>query len=165
VTSPPLKRFASYTTVGAVGFIVDAGILSALVHVWEWPHYTARALSFAAAVTVTWALNRRWVFARTHDATREYGAYFGVQAVGAFINLGTYALVILAYPPLARLPVLPFTVGAALGFAFNYYWTVRWVYAAGPSVSPLRSEQRENADAPRSASRPAERVDRGTLRP
>ena len=66
-SSPPLKRFASYTTVGIIGFIVDAGILSALVHVWQWPHYTARAVSFSAAVTVTWALNRRWVFARTQD--------------------------------------------------------------------------------------------------
>jgi putative flippase GtrA len=135
VSSPPFARFASYTTVGIVGFIVDAGILSALVHVWGWPHYAARALSFAAAVTVTWALNRRWVFTRTRDATREYGAYFGVQAVGACINLGTYVLAILTFPSLARVPVLPLLAGAALGFAFNYYWTVRWVYAAAPSAA------------------------------
>ena len=134
MSSRPFKRFASYTTVGIVGFIVDAGVLSALVHVWAWPHYWARALSFSAAVTVTWALNRRWVFARTHDATREYGAYLSVQAVGACINLGTYALAILALPWLARVPVLPLLAGAALGFAFNYYWTVRWVYAAAPSA-------------------------------
>jgi putative flippase GtrA len=130
-----VTRFASYTTVGIIGFIVDAGILSALVHVWQWPHYAARAVSFSAAVTVTWALNRRWVFTRTEDATREYGAYFSVQAVGACLNLGTYALVILAFPPLAQIPVLPLLVGAALGFAFNYYWTVRWVYAAAPSAA------------------------------
>ena len=135
MSSTPLKRFASYTTVGIVGFIVDAGTLSALVHVWEWPHYTARALSFASAVTLTWVLNRRWVFTRTDDATREYGAYFSVQGVGACINLGTYALVILAVPSLARVPVLPLLVGAALGFAFNYYWTVRWVYAAAHSAT------------------------------
>jgi putative flippase GtrA len=49
MSSPPLRRFASYTTVGIVGFIVDARILSALVHVWAWLHYTARALSFTAA--------------------------------------------------------------------------------------------------------------------
>ena len=159
-----MKRFASYTTVGIVGFVVDAGILSGLVHVWEWPHYTARALSFAAAVTVTWALNRRWVFTRTEDATREYGAYFSVQAVGACINLGTYVLAILAYPPLARVPVLPFAAGAALGFAFNYYWTVRWVYAAGSPVSSLQSARQESADAPRSASPPVGTTDRGTPR-
>jgi putative flippase GtrA len=135
VSAPPLRRFASFTTVGTVGFIVDAGILSALVHIWDWPHYAARALSFAAAVTVTWSLNRRWVFARTDDATREYGAYFAVQAVGACINLGTYAVTILLFPPLAQVPVLPLTAGAALGFLFNYSALARWVYAAAPSAT------------------------------
>jgi putative flippase GtrA len=134
VSPRPLRRFASFTTVGIVGFVVDAGILSALVHVWEWPHYAARALSFAAAVTVTWALNRRWVFVRTDDATREYGAYFGVQAIGACLNLGTYAAVILVFPSLARIPVLPLTAGAALGFVFNYSALARWVYAAAPAA-------------------------------
>jgi putative flippase GtrA len=131
----PLRRFASFTTVGVVGFIVDAGILSALVHAWEWPHYAARVLSFAAAVTVTWSLNRRCVFAKTNDATREYGAYFGVQAIGAVINLGTYVVVILVLPSLARVPVLPLTAGAALGFLFNYSALARWVYAAAPSAA------------------------------
>jgi putative flippase GtrA len=130
-----LRRFASFTTVGIVGFIVDAGILSALVHVWEWSPYAARALSFTAAVSVTWVLNRRWVFAKTPDATREYGAYFGVQAIGAVINLATYAAVILFFPSLARVPVIPLTAGAALGFAFNYSALARWVYAAAPSAA------------------------------
>lgn len=131
----PLRRLASFTTVGIVGFVIDAGILSALVHVWEWPHYAARALSFAAAVTVTWSLNRRWVFVRTSDATREYGAYFGVQAVGACLNLGTYVAVILVFPSLARVPVLPLTAGAALGFLFNYSALARWVYASAPAAA------------------------------
>jgi len=136
----PVRRFASFTTVGIVGFVVDAGILSALVHVWDWPHYGARALSFAAAVTVTWSLNRRWVFARTNDAKREYGAYFGVQAIGAVINLGTYAVVILVFPSLARVPVLPLTAGAALGFLFNYSALARWVYAAAPPAAARSPE-------------------------
>ncbi len=125
-----LRRFTSFATVGVVGFIVDAAILSTLVHAAGWHHYTARALSFSAAVTVTWYLNRNWVFSRTADRTREYGAYFGVQAVGAAINLGTYALVIALIPSLARLPVLPLAAGAALALLFNYSAASRWVFAA-----------------------------------
>jgi len=113
-----------------VGFIVDAAILSMLVHVVGWHHYTARAVSFTLAVTATWALNRHWVFARTRDSTREYGAYFGVQSVGAAINLGTYALVIAVVPALARYPVLPLAAGAALALLFNYSAARRWVFAA-----------------------------------
>jgi putative flippase GtrA len=130
----PLRRFASFTTVGIVGFVLDAGILSALVHLLSWPHYAARALSFAAAVSVTWQLNRRWVFSATSDSTREYGAYFGVQVVGAFINLGTYAVAILVYPPLARVPVVPLAGGAALALLFNYRAAARWVFAAPPEA-------------------------------
>ena len=131
---PPLRQFASFTTVGIVGFVVDASILSALVHIGEWPHYAARALSFAAAVSVTWYMNRRWVFSRTNDATREYGAYLAVQAAGAAINLGTYATVIFLYPSLARVPVVPLAAGAALALVFNYAAAVRWVFAAPPEA-------------------------------
>ena len=81
-------------------------------------------------MTVTWYLNRHWVFSRTSDRTREYGAYFGVQVVGAAINLGTYALVIAMIPSLARLPVLPLAAGAVLALLFNYSAASRWVFAA-----------------------------------
>jgi putative flippase GtrA len=131
---PGLGRFPSFVAVGGLGFIVDAAILSTLVHVYAWPHFSARALSFAAAVTVTWYCNRQWVFSRTNDRAREYGAYFGVQAVGAVINLGTYALVIALFPALAQLPLIPLAAGAALAVVFNYSGASRWVFAPrGPS--------------------------------
>jgi putative flippase GtrA len=125
-----LGRFPSFVAVGVLGFIVDAAILSTLVHVYAWPHFSARALSFATAVTLTWYCNRQWVFSRTSDRAREYGAYFGVQAVGAVINLGTYALVIALFPALARLPLIPLAAGAALALVFNYSGASRWVFAA-----------------------------------
>jgi putative flippase GtrA len=118
--------------VGGLGFVVDAAILSLLVHVGGWPHYAARAVSFATAVTVTWYCNRHWVFSRTADSAREYGTYFGVQAVGAVINLGTYALVIALVPPLAGLPIVPLAAGAALAVLFNYSAASRWVFAVAP---------------------------------
>jgi putative flippase GtrA len=124
------KRWSSFALVGAVGFIVDASLLSLLVHVGAWPHYTARAVSFAAAVTVTWYANRHWVFTRTSNTTFEYGAYFGVQFVGAIINLGTYALTIVTFPSLAQIPVVPLAVGAGLALLFNYVGASRWVFAA-----------------------------------
>ncbi|HUQ51889.1 MAG TPA: GtrA family protein [Gammaproteobacteria bacterium] len=124
-----LGRFASFVAVGGLGFVVDAAILSTLVYVWDWPHYSARVISFAAAVSVTWYCNREWVFTRTKDRAREYGAYFGVQAVGAVINLGTYAVLIALVPSLARLPLVPLAAGAALALLFNYSGATRWVFA------------------------------------
>ena len=131
------QRLSSFAVVGGVGFIVDAGILSALVQIADWSHFSARALSFATAVTVTWYLNRRWVFSPTVNRAREYGSYFGVQTVGAVINLGTYALVIAVFPSLAQLPVIPLAVGSALALLFNYSAAKRWVFAQGtPEASP-----------------------------
>jgi putative flippase GtrA len=127
-----LGRLPSFATVGAIGFVVDATLLSLLVHAWSWSHYSARAVSFAAAVTVTWYCNRHWVFTRTDNMTFEYGAYFGVQSVGAAINLGAYALIIAAFPGLARAPVIPLAIGAALALLFNYWAASRWVFATRP---------------------------------
>ena len=75
------------------------------------------------------------VLADRATRTREYGAYFGVQAVGAAINLGTYALVIALVPSLARLPVLPLAAGAALALLFNYSAASRWVFAASSGAA------------------------------
>lgn len=126
-----LRRFGPFALVGAFGFLVDATILSALVHGLDWPHYTARALSFAAAVTVTWYCNRSFVFHATADLSREYGAYFSTQLIGAIINLGTYALAIVAFPTLAAVPVVPLAIGAAVALLFNFVAASRVVFAAG----------------------------------
>ena len=86
--------------VGGIGFLVDAGILTLLVNGFTWHHYAARAVSFAAAVTSTWALNRQWVFGKTSDTRREFTLYFLIQVIGATINLGTFVLVIETWPGL-----------------------------------------------------------------
>jgi putative flippase GtrA len=125
-----LRRFFSFIAVGALGFGVDGAILSLLVHGWDWAPYTARVLSFVPAVTVTWYCNRRWVFVATRHTTHEYGAYFGVQTVGAAINLLTYALAIAIFPTLARLPIVPLAVGSAVALVFNYSAARHWVFGA-----------------------------------
>jgi len=132
------RRFASFIVVGSLGFIVDAAILSLLVHVWHWGPYPARVLSFVPAVTATWYCNRRWVFSGSRNRAREYGAYFGAQTIGAAINLGTYVLVILVFPEVARVPVVPLAVGSAVALAFNYAAASRWVFVTATTARDER---------------------------
>jgi putative flippase GtrA len=113
-------QFASFVVVGSLGFLVDASILSALVMAADWSPYAARIVSFAAAVTVTWYCNRTWVFARTANPHREYGAYFAVQAIGALMNLGAYMAIVALFPASGRMPVIPLAAGSALALGFNY---------------------------------------------
>lgn len=125
VKYPRLLRFA---LVGGVGFIVDATVLTLLVNGMGYGHYASRAVSFTLAVTVTWLLNRRWVFQAGSPTRREYSGYFAVQLLGASINLGVYVLVIELVPPLARIPVVPLAVGAAVAMFSNYLLAGRFVY-------------------------------------
>ena len=113
-----------------MGFIVDGGVLTWLM-LSGWEPLQSRLLSFLAAVTSTWMLNRVWTFQPTHGANlmrQEYVRYFGMQTVGACINLGIFLLLLQWIPALERIPVIPLTLGAAAALAFNYTASSRLVF-------------------------------------
>jgi putative flippase GtrA len=111
-----------FGVVGAFGFLVDAAVLSWLVQGQGWGPVEGRGVSFALAVTTTWALNRRFTFAARAgaDRSREYGRYLAVQTIGALINLGVYLAAIAAVPWVAAWPVLPLAAGAGVAMVFNF---------------------------------------------
>jgi putative flippase GtrA len=115
-----LLRFA---LVGLVGFGVDGGILQLLMAKGQ-GLVLSRLLSFAAAVTATWGLNRAWTFSAPDRVNghkgREYLAYFAVQLVGAAINLGCFFLVLAVYPAQRATPWVPLFVGAVPALMFNF---------------------------------------------
>ena len=126
-----LRRLPGFILVGAIGFLIDAGILTALMKSLEFGHYGARAISFTIAVTATWYMNRRWVFERNavNMSRREYTSYLSVQVIGALINLSVFAAVIEFVPGLARMPVIPLAVGAAVALIFNFGASSRFVFS------------------------------------
>ena len=128
---PVLRRLPGFVFVGAIGFLIDAGMLTALVTGFGAGHYVARAISFTVAVTATWYMNRRWVFERVtaHRSRREYTAYVVVQVIGAVINLSIYVAVIELVPRLAGMPVIPLALGAAAALLFNFGASSRFVFA------------------------------------
>jgi putative flippase GtrA len=116
-------RLVSFAVVGGIGFLVDAAVLTLMVNGLGWGPYSARLLSFAVAVTVTWYLNRRWTFA-SHASVRkkaEYARYFTVQSAGALLNLGIYGLCLETYPLMAAYPVLALAIGSAVALFFNFF--------------------------------------------
>ena len=135
------QGFAAFLVVGGVGFVVDAAVLALLVHSYGWGPYSSRLVSFAAAVTVTWALNRTFVFSagRTTSRRREYSRYLLVQAVGMVINFGVYSLCIASSPVMNRWPVLALAVGSAAALIWNYAGA-RWFVFTGQTDSDLRAE-------------------------
>ena len=137
-----LRLLPGFILVGAIGFVIDAGILTALVNGLGAGHYAARALSFTAAVTATWYMNRRWVFAKiaTRKRSREYTSYLIVQAIGAVINLSIFVAAIEFLPDLAKVPVIPLAIGAAVALLFNFSASRRFVFTP-PKNKPARPSE------------------------
>jgi putative flippase GtrA len=129
-TSGDLARFA---IVGAIGFVIDAGILTALVSWFGFNVYASRAVSFATAVLATWALNRQWVFGslratRARAVGAEYVRYLLVQGAGALTNLAVFAAVLAWVPDWLRYPVIPLAIGAVAGLLVNFSGAKLWVF-------------------------------------
>jgi putative flippase GtrA len=124
------RRLPGFAVVGAIGFLIDASILTLLMTGVGLDHYTARAISFTVAVTSTWYLNRRWVFDRqsVKMSGREYATYVIVQIVGAMINLLVFVAAIEFIENLRNIPVIPLAMGAGVALLFNYGASSRFVF-------------------------------------
>jgi len=114
------RQFLSFAVVGAVGFVVDVAVLYLVAPLLGW--YGARVLSFLAAATATWALNRRYTFkARNANASvlREYLGYLVTMLGGAVVNYGAYVLV-LHWASGAWAPAAGVALGSCAGLAVNF---------------------------------------------
>lgn len=127
----PPRHLLAFFVVGAIGFAVDGGLLTLLGPGLGWNIYLSRLLSFACAVTVTWALNRTLVFGTAGNVERrmgEYSRYFVVQCLGALLNLATFAVLIAKAPSLKPYPIIPLAAGSLLAMLFNYTGSRAWVF-------------------------------------
>ena len=139
------RKLPGFVVVGAIGFLIDAGILTLLMTAYEFDHYSARAISFTVAVTFTWYMNRRWVFEKSAASIsgREYSSYLVVQVIGAVINLSVFVAIIEILPNLTRVPVIPLAVGAVAALLFNFGASSRFVFSESQNnkTGPSGSEQ------------------------
>jgi putative flippase GtrA len=131
--SPPpglRKSFGLFVIAAAVGFGLDAGVLTLLVRGLHWDPWHGRFLSFPLAVTSTWLLNRRYAFrgAARGDRRIEYAAYWAIQLVGAVVNFGVFGLCLRAVPALQRLPFIPVAVGGLAAMLVNFTLARTTVY-------------------------------------
>ena len=112
------RQFLSFAVVGAIGFVVDVAVLYLVAPLLGW--YGARVLSFLAAATATWALNRRYTFRRSQASVlREYLGYLGTMLGGAVVNYGAYVLVLhWATGPWA--PAAGVALGSCAGLVVNF---------------------------------------------
>lgn len=117
----PARQFLRFAAIGVLGFAVDVGVLYLAAPVLGW--YGARVLSFVAAASATWALNRRLTFAadaRGAAMGREYLGYLLTMLGGALVNYTVYVLTLhwLAGP--WWVPGLGVALGSIAGLGVNF---------------------------------------------
>jgi putative flippase GtrA len=126
------KSFVLFVIAATVGFIIDAGVVTALVRWLAWGPWQGRFVSFPLAVTATWWLNRRYAFRGTGggDRRKEYAAYWAIQLAGAVVNFGIYGLCLHVAPALADWPFVPVAIGGLAAMLFNFAVARSTVYRA-----------------------------------
>jgi putative flippase GtrA len=113
-----------FLLVGGAAFVLGSAILKLLIELGVSP-YLAQIPVFAAAVTFTWALNRRYTFdAASKPTFREYFAYLVVSSGGLGTNVFFYTVsVALGCPPLLAL-----AIGTICGMTVNFLGYDRMVF-------------------------------------
>src|SRR5512143_1574815 len=83
------KRFIKFMFVGAMGAIVDFGVLNLLAHVFDVPVTIAGVISFSLAVTSNFLWNRYWTYpeSRAFPAIPQYIQFFVINAMALVIRL------------------------------------------------------------------------------
>ena len=132
-----LTELLRFGVVGVAGFVVDAAVLLAAIALGLGPWF-GRVVSYLAAASTTFALNRAWTFrtaARTAPV-RQWALFLAVNLVGFAFNYGTYAALIATVPLVAANPVLGVAAGSLAGMVGNFILSRRFVFRQGGSDRP-----------------------------
>jgi len=120
-----IQQLGLFTLVGAAGFVVDASVLLLLAAL-GLNIYLARVLSWLAAATFTWRLNRTLTFKdRGMRLLRQWLMFLAANAGGGLINIGCSSLLIAARVS----PVLALACGALAGLSWNFLASRRFVFS------------------------------------
>jgi putative flippase GtrA len=134
----------AFLVVGTLGFVAHAALLTALVRGVGIAPYPAWFPAFAAAVTLTYLLNRGWTFRHRAgaDRGREFTRYGLLQCLGAGINNAVYGFLLWLHPLFAAEPVLALAGGSVAAMLFNYVSVRQLAFRGGPAAA----EQRNGGD-------------------
>ncbi len=136
MTRSPLRTLLpAFLSVGGLGFLLDAGVFQILFSV-GYGLLVSRVISAALSITLTWYLNRRYVFRTISVNARapEYARYIAVQTVGMIVNFGVYLILIARFDAFRDLPLLALSCGAFAALTFNFLGARYYAYRANRSA-------------------------------
>ncbi len=129
-------QFGKFGMVGLAGLAVDIAVLTlvmggaGIMGGAGLGPYAGRVVSFLAAATTTWALNRSFTFRGEHDGgpLRQWAKFIAANSVGGVINYLTYAALIAGTATVAAHPFLGVAAGSVAGMFFNFAASKKLVF-------------------------------------
>ena len=120
------QHIRRFLLVGSVGFVVDLAVMAVLFHGFSVDPLISRLAAFVCAVLITYVLNSRYTYEiRARDA--NFGRYLAVQIIGAAINLGVFAWLVVG-GLLEDRPMVALVCGAMLATFSNFALARRFVF-------------------------------------
>ncbi|VWC28812.1 hypothetical protein BPS26883_06289 [Burkholderia pseudomultivorans] len=131
------RQAASFAVAGAIGFVVDAGVLYLMLRIGTGPYF-GRVISFLCAAFTTWQINRRVTFSRSRgrSAWREWFEYLLAMAVGGICNYAVYVLTIRLLHAGTFAPLIAVAAGSLAGMVINFASAKLWVFRHATSKRP-----------------------------
>jgi putative flippase GtrA len=123
------QQFIRFAIVGAIGFVVDVGVLYLNLHL-GMGYFIGRAISFLCAVWVTWKINRQFTFISNggNSDLKEMLRYLTAMLFGGLINYLAYMIVVMRAHNLPFLPFFAVAIGSIAGMMVNYFSAKLWVF-------------------------------------
>ena len=116
-----IQDYIFFGVVGAIGFLVDVAVLYLLIG--SIGLFYGRAVSFLAAVVVTWLLNRKLTFRHRNsrlESGREFTVYLTLMLIGGLVNYAVYAGLVVTIPPIIAHPFIAVAAGSLAGMLINF---------------------------------------------
>ena len=132
-------RFARFALVGTIGFGVDVAVLYLCLAALGLGVYSGRVVSYFAAATTTWYLNRRITFAGFEAAKplRQWFRFVLTNGFGGLVNYGVYSVIVSFGADLPYAPLIGVAAGSIAGLALNFAASQAFVFRrASPSQTP-----------------------------
>jgi dolichol-phosphate mannosyltransferase len=144
---PFLLQLIQFLLVGGLGVVVDVAVYSALQAAFGINHLIARTVSFVAAASHNWFLNRHYTFlyGRFRPPVQQWFTYLCVMLVGLLVNVGTYAALTMPSAPFAHRRYAALLTGIALGTACNFITARSYVFQKPPSSVAISAAHETSA--------------------
>ena len=128
-----MKKLTFFLFAGAVGFLVDMGVLWLCLDFKLLDPFSARAPAIGSALLCTYLINRKFTFGASHRKVAVEGVrYGGVGLASTLINYSVYSGLLLILPSMSPYAALILGSGSATTFAYLGY--SRFVFGPGPDL-------------------------------